>query len=118
MKNIKLWLDDIRDPASSAIKRIYGTDNSWIWVKNVGDAKKILLTDNVVLISFDNDLGQGLEEGYQLANWIEEQAHNGTLSRMIYQIHSSNPSGSEKIRMAMVGAEKFWDEIGKKNELV
>lgn len=109
-KPVKLWLDDCRDPKSSTMQMIYYTDNSWTWVKNVEEAKKFLNKGIVFFISFDNDLGDGLEEGYQLANWIEEQAANGILKRMGWQIHSSNPVAANKIKMAMLNAEKFWVE--------
>lgn len=83
---MKLWLDDLRDPLifgehfptpNRAVKVLnkHGRDG-WTWVKNIEEAQIILEKGGVVVLSCDNDLGEGLCEGYKLLDWLEEKAFN------------------------------------------
>ncbi len=81
---MNVWLDDTRNPLTygegfnvadkaTSILQKYGRD-VWTWVKTVQEAKAILKKGGVSILSCDNDLGAGLEEGYTLLNWLEEKA--------------------------------------------
>ena len=60
-------------------------------------------------ISFDNDLGpEYAGQGYQVADWIEEQAHFGKIEPMTWEIHSANCSRWGHITAAMKNADKYW----------
>ena len=107
---IRLWLDDVRDPQDPQIQEKFGAEGNEIWVKTMPEAISYLNQGNVSFISFDNDLGEGQEEGYHLADWIEEKAFDGTLSPLGWNVHSRNPVGSSKIVNAMTNADKFWNE--------
>jgi hypothetical protein len=111
-QNIELWLDDERDPKDSKIQKQFGANGTEIWVKSVPEAIKYLSYGNVSYISFDNDLGT-VEEGYDLATWIERKAYNKEIPKLSWNIHSQNPSASLRIEQAMKNADKYWDNIEK-----
>jgi len=111
---IRLWLDDVRDPQDPNIQEKFGAEGNEIWVKTMPEAISYLNQGNVSFISFDNDLGEELE-GYHLANWIEEKDFDGTLYPLGWNVHSRNPVGSSKIVNAMTSAEEFWH--GNEEEL-
>lgn len=114
---IRLWLDDERDPKNPQIQRDFGSFGDEIWVKTQNEAIKQLMGNNVVSISFDNDLGEPesvVGSGYGLAKWIEEKAFLGELNRLEWSIHSKNNVASKFIEMSMNKADEFWS----KNELV
>jgi hypothetical protein len=90
----KLWIDDIRDPPP----------------ESVNEAIDMLMTEDIELISFDHDLGEG-EDAYQVALWIENRSVYKQINPIQWRIHSANPVGAERIRQAMLSAEKFWKEI-------
>lgn len=98
MKNIFLWLDDIRTMPNS-----YN-----LWVKTAQEAIEILSTNNVQAISLDHDLGIGDGTGYDVAKWIEENA--SWLTPIQCSIHTQNPVGRKNMCFALQNAYKIWDE--------
>lgn len=100
---MRLWLDDIR-PAPPG----------WEWARSAARAIKLLAAGGVVEISLDHDLGSDFEPpvatGYDVAAWIEEQAHAGTLAPLRWAVHSANPVGAARIRQAMENADRDWLE--------
>ncbi len=118
---IKLWLDDNRDPANPEIQKLFGAQGNEVWVKTVKEAKQYIQQGNVIFISFDHDLdneGGTLPEadGNELAQWIEEEAFFGRLKPIGWNVHSKNPSGARDIVASMNKADEFWEN--NKNELV
>lgn len=59
---MKVYLDDERT-----------TPEGWIRVYTASQAIELLKTRCVSELSLDNDLGEELEEGYTVADWLEEQ---------------------------------------------
>ena len=110
---ISLWLDDERNPKEKFIQQNFGAIGNEIWVKSVEEAKQYLSKQNVVSISFDNDLGENMPVGYDLAKWIEEMAFNKELPQLSWKIHSANPQGQKYIRLAMQNADKFWERLNE-----
>jgi len=103
--NIRLFLDDIRDPKEYGLHDVF-------WVKNYNDAIKELKTGKVTWISFDHDLGEDKpgvpsKSGYDVAKFIEEALFNKEIPLPEWQIHSANPKGRQDITMAMKSAERF-----------
>jgi hypothetical protein len=98
---MKLWIDDIRDPAE------WRPNEHWLWVKNYKDAINALVNHGISHVSFDHDLGEDLT-GYDIAKEIEAAAANGTMKRITWEIHSANPVGAANIKLAMESADKFW----------
>ena len=109
---MKVWLDDIRPTPDGYNKS----------VTTAQEAIKLLKTGEVTYISLDHDLGWALgerleiievpreETGYTVALFIEEGARTGTLSRISWSIHSANPIGVEKMRMALTIADYYCDQ--------
>jgi len=110
---MKLWLDDIR-PAPSG----------WHHVKNIREAKDVLITGLVTHASLDHDLGacsecmqgKSVEEwmadhnnqampncthfgtGYDLVTWMEE---NKIWPTEYINVHSANPVGRARMQQVM-----------------
>lgn len=103
---MKLWLDDFRLPP----------DETWIWCKTADEAISCLQfdKDRVTEISLDHDLGHTEvyreRTGYDVATWIENMAASKMIERMKWSVHSANPYGAKRIRMAMESADKYWNE--------
>ena len=96
---IRLWLDDIRDPASHGYI-------GWMWVKTAQEAITILASKNVVEASLDHDLtiNQTKEDtGYTVVCWMEE--HN-VWPRDGVRCHSMNPVGRQRIEAVIHKAYK------------
>jgi hypothetical protein len=98
---MKLWLDDIRLPPPN-----------WHWVKSAKEA--IILLDSGVVkeISLDHDLGDDMimGTGYDVAVAIEQGAFNGTLAPLVWNVHSANPVGIQKMLQALRNADRFWEQ--------
>lgn len=89
-----LFLDDIRNPDYPDLPDWY-QDHAWTVVRSVEDAIELLNTLTSlkhVVISLDNDLGEGLREGYEVANYLEERAASGGGAPKAMFVHSSNPA--------------------------
>lgn len=105
---MRVWLDDLRDPRLASIQAGYGAEGNEVWVKTVEEAIALLKTGRVTWISLDNDLGEGVEEGYTVACFIEEAAYFGTLGRLEVYAHSDNSVANPKMRQAIKNAQRYW----------
>lgn len=109
---MRLWLDDIR-PAPP------GFD---VHVKTAPDAIRFLESGKIAEVSLDHDLGEGADlgtdvgTGYDVAVWIEQKAHDATLPRIAWNVHSANPVGRRKMEVALQNADRFWDAQENKKE--
>lgn len=98
-----VYLDDVRPkPVDFDVK-----------VTTVQEAIELLKTGQVDVISLDYDLGGDGDEGEVVANWIEEQAYNGTLKRVKVLFHTDNPVGRKRMKQAIENAMRYWDERGE-----
>ena len=114
---IRLWLDDERDPKNKFVQDNFGAIGDEIWVKTPQEAIEYLKTKNVIFISFDHDLGHGLE-GKEVSNWIEEASFNNLIPKLDWRVHSKNPVGANEIYNAMISAERFWNKFTKTAEKI
>ena len=105
---MRVWLDDLRDPTQPHIQAGYGSRGDEVWVKTVPEAIALLETGQVQWISLDNDLGEGMEEGYAVACFIEEAAWSGTLAPLTVFAHSDNAVANPRMRRAIQNAERYW----------
>lgn len=106
---IKLWLDDERDPSAPNIQNHFGAEGDEVWVKTAAVAISYLRQGNVISISLDHDLGPASAgTGMDVAKWIEEQAFHGKLPRLSWSVHSMNPVGKKNMMRAMLRADEFW----------
>ena len=104
---IHLWLDDTR-PMPAGFTHAVAT---------AAEAIALLDTGTVIAISLDHDLGDEavVGSGYLVACHIEQGAHEGTLSRLSWAIHSSNPVGRKRMEAALHSAERCWDAAASGN---
>lgn len=100
---MKIWLDDIRPMPE-------GYD---IHVETVEEAIALLKEGKVTEISLDNDLGEGLKEGYEVAKYIEMAAYYGELEPISLKHHTDNSVARDKMEMAFENAIVFWERDEK-----
>lgn len=95
---MRIFLDDVREPVPAL--------GEVIVVRDAKSAMDLVRTGLVSWISFDHDLGTDLT-GYDVAMLIEELVFMGDIACPEWHIHSANPVGRERIKMAMLGAEAY-----------
>jgi hypothetical protein len=86
----KVFLDDIRMPTD-----IYPStkNEEWLIVRNLTDFKKTIELKGVPdYISFDNDLGDSMEEGKDAAKWMVFEKEL-PIRNLDFMVHSANSSG-------------------------
>jgi hypothetical protein len=104
---MKLWLDDIRDPAKF-IKMDWET---WTWAKTADEAVAHFRTGRVEFASLDHDLTfdqmekggylgeiheDGFKSGYDVVLWLEQ--HPEFWPPLGVKVHSANPAGAARMR--------------------
>jgi len=101
----KLFLDDERFPPNDR--------NEWLIVRTVEEAQNLILKiygdgDIIKFISFDNDLGDGLKEGYDLAKWLVDSDLDGLIDipqNFTFYVHSQNCKAVENINSIL---NSYW----------
>lgn len=97
--SIIMWMDDERPMPIGYTHH----------VKTADQAIELLKTGKVIKCSLDHDLGSDYNgTGYDVAKWIEESAHNGTLKPLRCTVHSKNPAGAKNMKMALQSAYRAW----------
>lgn len=104
---MKLWLDDIRDPAEHA-------HIGWTWVKTAEDAVTAFRTGDVEKASLDHDLTpeqtirggelgiiyeDGQRSGYDVVCWLEEHPQFWPKGGVV--VHSRNPAGRKRMEQVI-----------------
>lgn len=92
----RLFLDDERLPPNDG--------KSWVICRNVEEARlTVIIKGYPLFVSFDNDLGEGLEEGREFAHWLIERDldHGEMPSGFDYYVHSQNPVARDAINGLM-----------------
>lgn len=104
MEMVSIYMDDLRPTPAGYEIRTYTVEET---------IKALQENDgNVYWLSLDNDLGIGYREGFEVMNWIEQQAFNNTLKPIFHIfIHTSNPDAAERMRMARYNAYKYWEQM-------
>jgi hypothetical protein len=102
---LKIWLDDVRPMP------VHFTHHA----KNADEARKLLLTGQVEVISFDFELGDvGYETGGDLTAWIAEQAKlNSFPPPTAFYFHSSNYYCNHIMKDNIQEALKHWEDHEK-----
>jgi hypothetical protein len=91
---MRLYLDDIRTPDMTYPHDFEG----WVVVRTPEEFYRIWVEHEheITEVSFDHDLGEDVEEGYDIAKWIVYDrcmTHGYILSNLKIQVHSDNPVG-------------------------
>lgn len=97
---LKVWLDDER-PAP----------DGWTPVRWPEEAISLINKGNVSHISLDHDLGDDDHgTGYDVLLWVEEQVHiNPDFVLPDINIHTANPSASDKMHRALDSIKKYYN---------
>lgn len=95
---MKVFLDDIRNPP----------DDSWTVVRTARDCFSLLENEQVEVISLDHDLGENVQTGYDVANWIERKVFlHPSYKCPDILIHSANPVGRQNIQRVIESIERW-----------
>ena len=86
---MNLWLDDIRTPP---------TDRPWLHVRTVEECIAKIKRKVPQRLSLDNDLGEGLRQGYEVLDWLEERAFRGLAIPEEISVHSANPVARQRMQ--------------------
>lgn len=94
---IKVYMDDERV-----------TPAGWHRTYSVDQTIEQLETRQVSHLSLDNDLGDDLEEGYKVLDWLEETVYTDpTFPIPVVFIHSANSSRVQYMQKALLSIEKI-----------
>lgn len=81
--DVKVWLDDWRPEPPG-----------WVRCYRVDQVIRLLRQEIVQEMSLDHDLGEGLDAGVKVLDWLEEQCHfNPDFRIPRIHVHSANPYG-------------------------
>lgn len=97
----KLYIDDVRTPRDPG---------DWFIVRTVDEAKALINEIGFPnFISFDHDLGNHKETGFDFAKWLVQQDQDYQVlgEDFTYFVHSANPIGAANIIGLMEGWLKF-----------
>lgn len=85
---MKIYLDDLRDPP----------DASWTIARTFDEFRELVDSDEPIgAISFDNDLGEGEMEGYDILKWLAEYRPELLVGEQDIEFHSANPKAVENM---------------------
>ncbi len=97
---MKVFLDDLRD-----------TPDGWVRVYTVEETITLLESGVVTELSLDNDLGEGLLEGYKVLDWLEEKVYFNPHFRIpAITIHSANASRVEYMKRVVDSITRIHDK--------
>lgn len=78
------------------------TPEGWTRTYTVEETIALLETRTVTHLSLDNDLGEGLQEGYNVVNWLEEAVYfDMTFPIPEVTVHSANASRVQYMQRAL-----------------
>jgi len=94
---MKVFLDDERT-----------TPDGWTRVFTVEECISLLQTRTVTHLSVDNDLGEGLLEGYTVLNFLEETVFNDpSFPIPEITVHSNNASRVQSMLQTIESIKRF-----------
>lgn len=111
---MKVWLDD-KDEGTRKMPEGYDRH-----AKEAQTAINWIEGFTVTEISLDHDLGDEsiVGSGYTVAKHIEERAFQGCIPRIKWHLHTDNPVGRDRMRVALENADRYWDNHEKKGTQV
>jgi len=90
-EKINIYLDDVRQAPGCFIRTYTVEETIGLIQRHNG---------NIGIVSLDNDLGEGFEEGRKVVDWIDEQFHTDPnfILPDIIDVHSANGPAGEYMR--------------------
>jgi hypothetical protein len=67
--------------------------------------------EKIEAISFDNDLGEGELEGWEIARWLYENHPEIMNENPELRVHSANPEGRKSLEHHLNFWRKNWEEL-------
>ena len=110
-----LWLDDMREPQNYLFKKKSNSgafvrnkafydkllakyNPKFTWVKNFDEFTNYIIKNGMPdLVSFDHDLGKGLQKGADCATWLVNYCQQKGIKLPKCFVHSANPNGQQII---------------------
>lgn len=107
---LRLWIDDER---RAPVGYTHTAKTAAEAIALLAGASKY---GGVEHVSFDHDLAfehyagdfSKTATGYEVAAWVEQEAHAGRLPAFTWEVHSMNPAGRMRIVAALQSAERAW----------
>lgn len=100
---MKIYLDDERK-----LPDWMAEERGWVVARTPQEFIRYLAggLEKIEAISFDNDLGVGWEEGWELLNTVEKMVHSGAPLPKLY-VHTANPAARHRMRQAITSLQEF-----------
>lgn len=103
---MRIYLDDIRDTPATYTRTYTVKETIDLILANNG---------NIEILSLDNDLGEGIEEGYKVLDYIEE--HVELIAPIPHiSIHSANPVARKRMEIVRERIQKKWKSLNHINK--
>lgn len=101
---MKIFLDDERK-----LPNWMEQEGGWVIARTPFEFMKLIADGlkEVQAISFDNDLGAGWKEGWELLNEIEKMVRLGGEPLPELMVHTANPAARFKMRQAITSLREF-----------
>ncbi|QQG45558.1 MAG: hypothetical protein HYW89_01340 [Candidatus Sungiibacteriota bacterium] len=112
---MKIFLDDLVETERKDWK-----PEGWVGVKNFTEFQGVLEKalaegEKIEGLSFDNDLGEGEMEGWEIAKWLTETHPEIFAENPELRVHSANPEGRKSLEHYFgLGHEHFRELIDAK----
>ena len=114
---MKIFLDDLYETERKSLM-----PEGYVGVKNFAEFKKLLEDtlargEKIEGLSFDNDLGEGEMDGWEIARWLTKEHPEIFAENPELTVHSSNPGGLEAIAYFFdLGRRKYKELIEAKDK--
>jgi len=103
---MKLYLDDIHNPATEGIDVARSYKEFWHIVRSYKEFVQFILNNGVPdMISFDHDLGDNVPTGMDCAKWLVDNQYK----IVEFNVHSANPVDKNNIESLLNNWKKFCD---------
>jgi hypothetical protein len=108
---MKIFLDDLCET-----ERKDWMPEGYTGVKNFSEFKKLFEEtlkrgEKIEGISFDNDLGEGEMEGWEIARWLTKMHPEIFAENPELRIHSANPSGRKNLEHYTELGQRHYKEL-------
>jgi hypothetical protein len=93
LNEMKIWLDDVRQPPSG-----------WIHIETVEELIPFFKKNRnkITHLSLDHDLGENIMSGYDFITWLEKMVFTGKYNSVPdIKVHSANPVGRKNIMQGL-----------------
>ena len=113
---MKIFLDDQLNEPDMPIRQV---PPGWVGVKNFSEFKKVfeealVRREKIEGLDFDNDLGPGEKEGWEIAKWLTEEhpeIFEGIGELKAHSQNRADSGGKERIESLFEHGRDHWREL-------